>query len=396
MSKVLIITPACHFTNIGAAQRDIYAAVKLLKKMGFEVAMYTIDSVFQSQEVLQKISVKFGIEIKKFLPVKKIKKRFSCLLRMPSLFDGGAFVFDELINNKDFIGFVKEWQPDFIFSFCSYSWPVLKFARQHRIKSVFRSHNFESSFFWESLGVAEKLNPLNWLRVLAKYRGEYLATTYADKVGTLPFAQVNIYQKWKASGIEILTLFFLPESLRRPNIHSDKKCLDLFYLGASYNVIFHRRGAALLINDIAPKVLTRAPGRFKFHICGSKLPPSLASKCKGNLIYEDYVADLEFFLQGMDAGVFPVMTGRTMKGKVFETLARAFPMVIPNNCLGGYFLRDETEVLIANNVEQFVEKILQLQDEKIRTKLSNNAYIFSEREFGEQKIISTLSGLLSG
>ncbi|OGH72761.1 MAG: hypothetical protein A2921_04135 [Candidatus Magasanikbacteria bacterium RIFCSPLOWO2_01_FULL_43_20b] len=393
--KILIITPACHFKNAGAAQRDIYASIAIFQKMNYKVALYTIGSRAQDLLVLKSVASDYGIDLRTFLPLKNNWRRFKRVLLEPSLLDGAAYVFDQLCRDNVFLKYLRSYHPDFIFSFCSYSWPVLKCARQNGIKSVFRSHNFESSFFWESLNLNQKLNPLNWLRVLCKYRGEYLAIKNADKVGALPFEQVNIYKKWKASGVEILTLLFLPESLRQPNIHSNKECLDLFYLGASYNVIFHRRGAERLIGEIAPRVLARSPGKFKFHICGSKLPTDLAQRCRNGLIYEGYVPDLESFMQNMDAGVFPVMTGKTMKGKVFETLARAFPMVIPSNCLGGYDLRDGKEVLLADTAESFTEKILRLADVKVRTELSNNACNFAQKEFSEEKIVSVLSKLLS-
>lgn len=393
--KILIITPACHFQNAGAAQHDIYATIVILQKLNCEVALYTIDSKAQDSAVLKSIADRYKIDLRTFLPSQNNWLRFKRMLSKPPLFDGAVDVFDQLCQDKVFLEYLQSYPPDCIFSFCSYSWPVFKLAKKMGIHSVFRSHNFESSFFEESLGVGEKFNPLNWLRVLCKYRGEYLAVKYASKIGTLPFEQVNIYKKWKASGVEILTLLFLPKSLRQPNVHGNKERLDLFYLGASYNVIFHRRGAELLIKEIAPRVLARAPGRFRFHICGSKLPADLAQHCQGDIIYEGYVPDLEVFLQNMDAGVFPVMIGRTMKGKVFETLVRAFPMVIPSNCLGGYNLQDGKEILLADSVESFVEKVLQLAEVKVRTTLANNAYHFAQKEFSEQKIMAVLSGLLS-
>lgn len=395
MKKILLITPACHFSNAGAAQRDIYAAIAVLQKMNFEVALYTINSAAQDSMVLKSIADKYKIDLRTFLPTTNSWLHLWRLLVKSSLFDGAAYVFDQLAADKIFLDYLQNFKPDCILSFCSYSWPVFKLAQKTGIYSVFRSHNFESDFFWESLSVVKKFNPLNWLRVLCKYRGEYLAVKFADRVGTLPFEQVNIYKKWKKFGVEILTLLFLPESLCQPNVHIDKECLDLFYLGASYNVIFHLRGAELLIEKIAPQVLARAPGKFKFHICGSKLPEELVNKCKNGIIYEGYVPDLDGFLRNMDAGVFPVMTGKTMKGKVFETVAGAFPVVISNNCLGGYNLRDGKEVLLADSTESFVDKILQLADVKVRTELSTNTYNFAQKEFGEQEIVSVLSRLLS-
>jgi len=66
------------------------------------------------------------------------------------------------------------------------------------------------------------------------------------------------------------------------------------------------------------------------------------------LIYEGYVDDFEEFMARMDIGAFPVFTGSTIKGKIVESLCRAFPSVLTKNCLGMYDLKDGREVIIRN------------------------------------------------
>lgn len=395
MKKIVIITPACHFKNAGAAQRDIYSTIASLQKLGHQVVLYTIGSPEQDQSTLNGLAVKYQIPVSVFTPKATFWSRISSMIMNPSLFDGAAFVFDQLCKNQDFLDYLKHEKIDCIFSFCSYSWPVLKLGKKLNIRTIFRSHNFESSFFWESLEYKQKLNPLNWLRVFAKYFGEKNAVHWADAVGSLPFEQIKKYYFWKKEAIKVLTLTFLPESLRPPKVNAGKVPLDLFYLGASYNVIFHLRGAEMLIEQVAPKILALTKGEFRFHICGSKLPQRLVEKCKDGVIYEGYVENLENFLNGMDAGVFPVMTGKTMKGKVFESLARAFPVVMSKNCLGGYNLVNGEQFLLADTVEEFVQKILSLRDLQLRKHLAEGAHSLALREFSEDAIQSVLRNLVS-
>ena len=125
------------------------------------------------------------------------------------------------------------------------------------------------------------------------------------------------------------------------------------------------------------------------------MPKYLVDKCKGNVIYEGYVQDLDLFLEEMDAGVFPVMTGKTMKGKVFDSLARSFPIVISKNCLGGYRMVDGEGVFIADSVDEFVNKILLLLDPEVRKKLAWGARNFSLNNFSEEKILSVMDEVLS-
>lgn len=393
--NILVITPSCHFANAGAAQRDIYAGIRLLKEMGHTVSLLTIDGPSQDPAVFARLQDEDGVSVYRYTPPHDLRARVRAIFLNPALMDGSAFVFDALVKSDAYASAIKHGAPDVAWVFCSYAWPAIRAIRRTGIPVVFRSHNFESNFFWESLRAKEKWNPLNWLRRSAKYVGEYMAVRYADRVATLPFDQAAVYRRWKKKGVHILTLLFLPESIRPPRVHAAKKPIDLFYLGASYHVVFHLRGAALLITEIAPKVELLMPSAFRFHICGSKLPKILQDACVGNVIYEGYVPNLDRFLETMDAGVFPVMTGKTMKGKVFETLARALPMVISTNCLGGYPLYDGQEVLLADTVDAFVQKIIMLANPDTRTKLSKGAAEFVTARFVKEQIITDIKQILN-
>lgn len=377
---IVVVTPACHFSVQGAAQHDIYAAIELLQRHGYKVALYTIDSDKQGQTVLAQVGERYNIVVKKFRPNSSFIKRVRQVLRDPALFDGSASVFDELVHDPDFQTFIQTEKPACLWSFCSYSYPVFTYGKRHGIPTIFRSHNYESSFFWEELSPLKKTNPLNWLRYGAKHSAERRSVERATTVATLPFADVSRYEQWRKKGVVRLTLLFLPPLVSPPRIAKEKTTLDVFYLGASYNVAFHRRGAAVLIRKIAPALEKAAPGVFKIHICGGKLPKDLAAACVVNCVYEGYVPDLNAFLADMDAAAFPVFTGRTMKGKVFESLARAFPIVMASNCLGNYALVNGQEVLLAETVSQFVEKLLAVRDAKLRNALSTGASAFAERE----------------
>lgn len=395
--KVLIVTPACHFAKAGAAQEDISAIIRHLREMGHVVALYTIDSPSQSRGTLEALRTAHGIEVRTFLPdLDNTTRWLMDVFREPAYVDRGSYVFGQLIEDPGFTQYVTAVQPDILFSFCSYSWPVFAFAQRLGIKSIFRSHNFEPAFFFESLETLQKWNPMNWLRYLAKWRGERLATVLSGSVAPLPFAEVALYRKWRhGHAVFILTLAFLDRLLRAPVVHTGKRPLDVFFLGASYNVVFHARGARMLITDIAPKILARAPGAFRFHICGGKLPADLVTRCDGTqVIYEGYVDDLDAFLDGMDIGAFPVMTGKTIKGKIFHSLCRSFPVVIPSIGMGGYALHDGEEALIADTADAFVESVLSLQDDRKRQKLAEGAHQFCRDHFTKDRIQESLRSAL--
>lgn len=394
--RILVVTPACHFSNFGAVQQDIYATIELLQEMGHTVSLYTLDQEGQSETVLEKIRQKYQIDIRRFRPVVEWGTWLWAALRQWSLFDRSAFPFALLAQDPDFLEYVRKEKPDVFFSYCSYSWPIIEIARSSEARCVVRSHNFEPFHFWEELTLRGKMNPLNWARFIAKHWSEKQTVKQAAVVAAISPDEEQLYRRWSGSKVILLPLVSLPSIIKLRPI-AEKLPLDLFYLGATYNVPFHTRGAALLIQSIAPAVCARAPGQFRFHICGSKLPAYLQAQCDGKqIIYEGYVPDLDSFFSTMDGGVFPVWSGRGMKQKIFEALCRSFPIVVPKVSIGGYQLENGKNAFLVDKPEEMVESILQFESVAVRRTLSFGAYQFAEKNFNKKQIELTLNAIMYG
>lgn len=394
--KILIVTPACHYKNTGATQNDIYSCIGLLQSMGHIVALDSLGSSEQGTEVLDKIRQKYQISVNIFTPKGGLFSWLRHSLRKPALLDRSAYPFALLAENSAFKEHVATFAPDAVIGFISSSWPIIEFCKRRGIRCILRSHTFEPLFYWETLRGIAKTNPLNWFRFLAKLLSERKAIITADITLTLPIAEARFYSYWNKKAIRLLALLFPGAHIDKPWVHKEKQPLDVFYLGASYNVIFHLEGAQILIEKIAPQVHSRAPGAFRFHILGAKLPTYLVNQCNNvNIIYEGYVPDLDAFLQKMDIGAFPVFTGSVIKGKVSESLSRLFPVVITSNCLGTYSLEHGKHILLANSVSEFVESILKLRNDDLRLHLSEGAYEFAVKEFGYDNLKPILAAALS-
>jgi hypothetical protein len=395
--KILVVSPHCIVKSPGAAEKDIAATVALLADMGHDVVFYTMSRASVEDALMAEYLGRKDVSVHVFVP--RMTNWLNWVYRVfqnPAFLDRAAYSFDLLVRDKEFQEVVEKGQFAVVFTFCSYSWPVLSYSRRKGIATIFRSHNYEASFFWESLDSRQRWSPVNWIRYRAKIIGEMLAVKMASVIGALPFEEISLYRKWKSEGVFVFTLTFPWKYLREPFVRRNKKPLDVFFLGANYQVVFHLRGAQFLIEKIIPEVQRMCPQQFRFHICGSKLPTYLQNKCDGkNVIYEGYVDDFEAFMENMDIGAFPVFTGKTMKGKVFESLCRAFPVVIPRNCLGGYVLENENEVLIADTEQEFVDGLVSLVDDDKRYMLSKGASEFAKREFGRDKLVYVMEDMLA-
>lgn len=394
--KILVVTPACHFPSRGAVQQDIYAMLSFFKKMGHDVAVFSLDQPGQDPTVVQSIRDDYGVDVKVYLPALKFLSWLKTVLLQPIFFDRSAYAFHELANAPMFQNYLNEYKPDCLLSIGNYSWPLFAERKKRNIHFIIRSHNFELLHYWEELTAKEKCNPANWLRFLAKWGTEQRSVKVADKIAAISPRETNQYNEWEAGKAALLPLVSLIKFTAYHKVNQDKKPLDLFFLGATYNVPFHRRGAEILITEIAQDIARRAPGEFRFHVCGGKLPVDLVKACNGEeVIYEGFVPDLEKFFSAMDAGVFPVWSGRGMKQKIFESIARGFPIVVPKISLGEYPLVHNESALIAGRSEEMIEMILQLRDPKVRERLSNGATEFSREWFGEEKFKDFFSKIIA-
>ncbi len=395
--KILVVSPPTFGKNVGGAAKDILATPEMLQALGHTVSFWAIATPFQHEPLIEEYSRSVGIPVRTYLPDLSRWSHWvsSILFKSFGYADRAAYVFLQLSEDSEFQNHVAMWEPDVILFFCSYGWTMAHFAHQRAIPSVFRSHNYEPSFFWEALSLKEQCNPLNWIRYFAKMVGERNAARFSDAIATIPFEDVWRYERWSPNKTITLTLTYPSKSIAEPWVHEHKNPLDVFYLGASYLVSFHLRGVQALIEDIAPAVARAAPGAFRFHICGSKLPKYLEKQCDGeSIVYQGYVPDLDVFLNDMDIGAFPVWTGKVMKGKVFESMCRAFPVVIPENCRAGYPLKDKEEVIMAETNEEFVEAILSLRDDALRRHISEGAVSFAKTHFGRDAVLRAFAGAL--
>ncbi|MCK9361097.1 glycosyltransferase family 4 protein [Patescibacteria group bacterium] len=393
--KILVVTPACHFSRPGGAQEDMYATIALMQSLGHQVGLYTLHGPNQSEDRLETIRKTYGVPVFTYVPdLSDHGKWLKAVLKEPSLFDRAAYPFELMARAPGFRAELANW--DVVFPFCSYAWPVLRAGKEVGIKTVFRSHNYEPTFFWEALETSQKLNPLNWMRRLAKRRAERLSVKYGDVTASTRLREMAWYEELKPKTIFELTLTYLPPLVRGPRPQKTEGPLDIFYLGASYNVSFHRRGVEVLLEEVVPKLKQVAPGAFRVHICGGKLPERLKALCDGtNAICEDYVPDLEAFLDKMDLGVFPVLTGRSIKGKVFGSICRAFPTVIPRIGASGYPLEDGKDVLYAETGDEYVDALLRLRDPALRATLSAGAAAVAEREFSHTAVRAQMERILN-
>ncbi len=386
--KILIVMGPFSGKAWGAGQQDSYNLIKLLTELDCEISLISYDYL-TNYEFVNKFKEAgarvFVFPLKTGISISRL------------LVDSANQPFFKLCENKDFKKLFENIQPETVIGIQTFTFPVLDFARRKNIFTIMRSQNLEYKHYLDMLTKRQFFNSLNYFFYFSKYLSERHSAINSSLVFAISPTELAVYKKWNSHS-ELLPLCSLYEKIKNPadrlNKVHDK--INLFYAGASYNILPHLKGAEFLIEKIMPALESGGYDDFKLHIIGSKLPQKLVNKCDGQrIIYRGYIDNYEAVLEEMDIGVFPVFTGRGMKQKIFEAIARGFPVVAPKKALGGYRLKNQENILFADDCSGFVSNIIKLKDKKERERISYGAYEFAKENFDKDSYVRILKNSLS-
>ena len=87
--------------------------------------------------------------------------------------------------------------------------------------------------------------------------------------------------------------------LKKSHPISDKRILNVFFMGSTYNVSHNRKALEFILKEIAPFMHKNYPNQFLFYILGKKVPENCNQYFTDNVIYKGptYGEELEKFLQ---------------------------------------------------------------------------------------------------
>lgn len=143
------------------------------------------------------------------------------------------------------------------------------------------------------------------------------------------------------------------------------------------------------LKEIYPLLKKEIP-QIKFYIVGPNPPKTLFSYAKKDrsIIITGYVEDIREYIIKCKINVCPMISGSGIKNKILESLAMGTPSVITSVASEGIpELKHKENVLIADNVENFVESIKMLfYDKNLYIKISQNGRKLIEEKYTWQLI----------
>lgn len=181
--------------------------------------------------------------------------------------------------------------------------------------------------------------------------------------------------------------------LLEPRCNSFEQRKGLMFIGG-FRHPPNEDGIVWFVESILPLIQQILPG-IHLHIVGSHPTDKIKSMASTSVTVTGYVEDVSPYFQKARVFVSPLRYGAGVKGKVGQSMAYGLPLVTTSIGAEGMGLTDGYNVLIANDEEQFADKVVKAyQDQKLWETLSLNSRSLIEQNYTPDAVKKALRMVL--
>jgi len=272
---------------------------------------------------------------------------------------------------------------------CLYINIIRKYSKA---KVSLRAHNLEY-LIWERLADSER-NPLKskYLEILTKrlLNFEAKAIKKVDFLIAITEADAELFQTMDTDA----SIFVSPAGLDLEDYVTDKSKKEwpgIFHLGA-LNWMPNVQGIEWFLKEIWPKLHTVFP-KLKFYIAGRNMPEWLKKLDRVGVVPVGEVENAVDFMNSKSIMVVPLLSGSGMRIKIIEGMALGKTIISTTIGAEGIDYEDETNILIADEPEEFVNAIKKcINNVEFANRVGKNARQLAEAEYSNKSLIGKLIG----
>jgi GT2 family glycosyltransferase/glycosyltransferase involved in cell wall biosynthesis len=149
------------------------------------------------------------------------------------------------------------------------------------------------------------------------------------------------------------------------------------------------------VEKIWPKIHAARPD-ISFYVYGSRAPQEIFElDGKMNIHVIGYLDDLNDCFGNIRVSVAPLRYGAGLKGKVAMAMAYGVPVVATSCAAEGMRLRDDENILVRDNEDDFAEAVLQLYDDKqLWNRLSAASLSYIDQGYSTEKGIARVGEII--
>lgn len=389
--RILILTPWIPYPVTGACQQDRFFGMLQMKSMGHDIHVIAKFHAFQNHDDAKKAYAKEGIPLSLVAHPKSAWSLLGTLwpkiLMNPALLDGAALEYLDPPYLAVVEKTIKEFKPSVIWIEYSTHWSILKWLKQFGVPVIVKSSLNEPRNCVDENGATL----ISRLKSIPKYRGETVAAQESDMILAITPAEEEWYKSRGAKRHGTLPLRGLSRCFVEKK-HVQKDVLDVVFLSSNYNMGHNRDALEFLVKKIVPLVRQKLPGKFVFHLTGSKFPDRDKKYLGDDVRHEGFIPDLGAFLQTMDIALCPWITGHGMQQKVFEPLCRGLPLLTTKTA--GYPFESGKELFLCQTPEDYVNALERLLDTQTRQRVSDAARTKAHELFSEKAVMTIVQDAL--
>jgi GT2 family glycosyltransferase len=162
-------------------------------------------------------------------------------------------------------------------------------------------------------------------------------------------------------------------------IASDLVFIGNFQHSPNQDAVLH------FVKQILPRIKHVYPS-VKFHIVGAHPTSSILELNSSTIIVHGYIESLDNFLVNMDISILPLRFGAGVKGKLGISMRAGLPIVSTSVGVEGVDIRNNYNVLIADNSNEFADAVIRLiGDQSLRSALSQKGLKYINESWGIKK-----------
>lgn len=391
--RILVLTPWVPYPVTGACQQDRFWGLKQMQSMGYQLHVIAKIHPWQPREEIEQVFAKEGIALTLVPYVKSIAQLFLTrlprVLTTPALFDGAALEYTDPSYEHIVKDAVERLKPDVAWIEYTLLWPLLRLLKPYGIPTIMKSSLNEPANCRDENGWSFS----SIIKSLPKYPGERIAARESDFIFGITPVEEDWYRSLGALHTGTLPLRGLSKCFAKKT-HQEKDVLDVVFLSSNYNMGHNRDALVYLLEEIIPRVRTRAPDTFTFHLTGSKFPERYKHHLTDDVQVTGFVPDIGAFLSTMDIALCPWISGHGMQQKVFEPLCRSLPLITTKTA--GYPFEPGREVLLADTPDEYVDHLLLLTDASRRQAQADAAYAKAQELFSEEAVKGIVREVIEG
>lgn len=238
--------------------------------------------------------------------------------------------------------------------------PYVKTIRKHsKAKIVLRSHNVEHEIWERQTEQLQKSLKRLYVKVQTQRLRKYELGHLNDYDLLMAITQRDL-KRFRQKGLQTDAIS-VPIGLEMSAYNYpalDLKKRSFAYIG-SMDWEPNQHGVQWLINEVWPKVIEIYP-QAELHIAGRNMPEKFKqNKAKGLHIHGE-VADAKDFITKHPFFVVPLFSGSGMRVKILEAMALGRAVISTSIGLEGIEAQPGTDVLLADEADQFAFDMIRL------------------------------------